>query len=120
MFVKSDNGPVGASHAFTKLESYLPSLKGRKFYGLTYDEGQTYFAGVIPTSEDKPGLWGLEVKNIPAGRYVKTKIKDWSRNLDQILPKFELMSQENKEDLSRPRIEFYRSQTELILLLPVI
>lgn len=117
--IKSANGPMGAGAAFTKLESHLPTLKGRKFYGLVSDVGKTYLACVALTSEDKPEIWGLEVSSIRGGKYAKTKIKDWPKNLDQVLPAFEWLSKEYKEDSSRPRIEFYRSQTELILLLPI-
>lgn len=120
MFVKSDNGPAGASATFVKLESYLPSLKGRKFYGLISGEGRNYLACVALTPEDKPEVWGLEVGSIPAGKYAKTKIKDWPKNLGLILSTFESLSKGSREDISRPRIEFYRSQQELILMLPVL
>jgi len=41
------------------------------------------------------------------------------KNLDKIGPLFDSMAARSKEDTSRPRIEFYRSLYELILMLPV-
>ena len=44
---------------------------------------------------------------------------NWEKNLPEIGKTFQRMSQENERDVSRPSIEFYRSQRELVLFLPV-
>ena len=68
IYIESATGVEGAPEAFRRLESLLPSLKGRK----------------LPTT-------------------------------------FAAMSEEfkNRVDASRPSIEFYRSQKELLLFLPI-
>lgn len=120
MYVKSESGPQDAGYAFTKLESKLLGMKGRKFYGLISDEGKTYLSGVAVEVGDSPETLGLEVTSIPAGKYVKTKIWEWMDRLDEIYPTFRSLSKKYKEETTRPRIEFYRSQKELILMLPVL
>lgn len=118
MFIRSDGGPALSSKAFNKLESGLKSLKGRKFYGLI--NGDNYLAGVVINKEDNPSEIGAEVGVIPGGKYFKEIINDWPHNLDKIKPTFEKMESEHKIDRLRPCMEFYKSQTELVLYLPII
>lgn len=120
MCVKSESGPAGAGYAFTKLESKLPSIKGRKFYGLISDGGKTYLSCVAVEEGDNPKALEFGVTAIPSGKYVKTKIWEWMDRLDEVYPTFRSLSKKYKEDTSRPRIEFYRSQKELILMLPIL
>lgn len=121
MFVKSDNGVKGSAKAFLKLESKLPSLKKRKFYGVLIgkpDEGE-YRSCVAIVDGDDPRKMGLSTWTIPGGKYAREKIKDWEQNLDKLPVVFNKMVKENKLDSSRPTVEFYRSQKELICLLPI-
>jgi hypothetical protein len=69
MFVASMNGPEGAGLAFDRLESRLPSLKGRKFYG-TLLNGE-YRACVATEAQDAPAAMGLETWIIPGGAYAR-------------------------------------------------
>ncbi len=52
MWFVAKDGPSGARAAFDELESKLPSLRGRKFYG-TYHEGE-YRACVAMNEGDDP------------------------------------------------------------------
>lgn len=117
MFVRAEGGSEGAKEAFDKLESRLPSLRGRKFYG-TYHAGE-YRACVALRPEDDPSAMGLDVWVIPGGRYVRAKVKDWSRRIPEIGKTFTALAEQYPADPSRPSIEYYRSQQELILHLPV-
>lgn len=64
---------------------------------------------------------GLDTGVIPGGLYVREKMKDWSSRIPEIGRTFMAMVERERHrvDNSRPSIEFYRSQDELILLLPV-
>jgi hypothetical protein len=44
---------------------------------------------------------------------------DWTSRTDQIGPSFGAMIRQHGIDRSRPQMEYYRSLTELHLLLPV-
>lgn len=113
-------GPAEAMH---RLESKLPSLKGRKFYGTfrRKPDGEEYFACVERTPSDDPATMGLEVGTIPGGLYIRRKVFDWEQVIaDGRLPTiFEEMVAAYPVDGSRPDIEYYRSMTELHLLVPV-
>lgn len=119
MFVEALGGPHGAREAFHKLEHALPSLKGRRFYGLISENGQKYLSCVALTSEDEARGLKFPTTTVPAGPYVRQKIKNWESQVGSIADFFHHLAESYVEDESRPRVEFYRSQTELILLLPV-
>jgi len=115
----------GPPEAFELLESKLPSLKGRRFYGtfrLT-PEGEEYWACVAMTEGDDPAAMRLETGTIPGGWYVRRRVEDWENVVrDGKLPELldELAgSNLSKLDRSRPSVEFYRSREELMIMLPV-
>lgn len=121
MYVKSANGPAGATEAFNKLEAKLSTLKGRKFYGLIFGSPPNliYWATVAISADDDPKYFGFPVWTIPGGKYAQTKLKDWNNNLDQIPKLFSELVTQYKIDEERPSIEFYRSMEELLLLVPI-
>jgi hypothetical protein len=117
MYVLSQSGPEGAKQAFNVLESRFKSLRGRRFYG-TFYEGE-YRACVAIQPEDNPEGLGLEASTIPGGKYVREKLMNWTRRIPEIGKIFMEMGEEHSYDPDRPSIEYYRSQVELHLLLPV-
>ena len=119
--VKADMKGKGPSAAFDLLESKLPSLKGRKFYG-TFQfkpDREEYYACVARVDSDDPGKMQLETGVIPGGLYVRSKLMDWEKNLSKLPGLFEEMAHTHDVDSKRPSLEFYRSQAELHLFLPV-
>ena len=64
---------------------------------------------------------GLASDVIPGGLYLREKMKNWTSRTDEIGKMFMAMGERERQrvDSSRPSIEFYRSQDELILLLPI-
>lgn len=121
--VKSEKGPAGARQAFDKLESKMPSLRGRKMYGVFYPKTGEYFACVMLNSEH-PDDMGFERSTIHGGRYAKRKISNWASKIQRISSEFKALEDDCVDngysiDQSRPSIEFYRSFTELIIMIPV-
>lgn len=122
--VKADMKGKGPSFAMEILESKLPTLKGRKFYGVFRvmpDGEEDYYACVARIESDDPDKMQLETGVIPGGKYARRKIINWERIIrDGQLPR---VSQEfahaHDVDPSRFSIEFYRSQDELQLFVPV-
>ena len=119
--VKADMTGKGPSAAFDLLESKLQTLKGRKFYGtfrLT-PNGEEYFACVARVDADEPQKMGLAEGTIAGGWYARRKLADWEQNLSRLPAIFAEMARSEDVDPDRPSVEFYRSHTELHLLLPV-
>jgi hypothetical protein len=120
MYVEAKGGLSGVGKAWSELESNLPSLKGRKMYGAYHDQDKVYRACVAIINEEEPKALGLPTWTIPGGRFAREKIENFPSRVEIIGETFELMEQEYKRDPNRWYIEFYRSQNEVILLLPIL
>lgn len=109
----ADQAPV----AFEQLEAKLDSLKGKKFYGVILDD--EYRACVAIDQNSKTSTLPFPIWSIPGGKYVRRKIPNWEENLTMIGKTFDELCQRPDFDPSRPLIEYYRSQKELLLMVPV-
>jgi hypothetical protein len=118
LFVEAAGGVAGAKEAFTALEAGLPTLRGRRFYGV-YFGGGSYRACMARRPEDDPAAMGLETWVLPGGRYARTRIDGWADRIHEIGGAFRAMASAHAEDPARPSIEFYRSRMELVLFLPI-
>ena len=67
--VRADMKGKGPSAAFNLLESKLPTIKGRKFYGTFQPtpDGEEYYACVVRIDSDDPEKMQLETGVIPGG-----------------------------------------------------
>ncbi len=117
MCIVAIGGLEGIKEAWDKLEAPLPGLKGRRFYG-TYLNGK-YRACVAIRDDDNPAALGLDTWTIPGGTYVRTKMENWSERTSEIGETFEALAAKYPVDPTRPEIEFYKSQKELILFMPI-
>jgi len=120
MYVEAKGGLSGVREAWSTLESKLPSLKRRKFYGTYHDDDKVYRACTATMDDKEPEKLGLSTWTIPGGKFVREKIVDYASRVEIIGETFESMAQEYDCDPNRPSIEFYRSQREVILLLPIL
>ena len=113
--------PAGITDSWQRLESKLASLKGRKFYGLTFfEDGQlVYYAGLQPIDEREINTLGFPTMKLKGGKYARVKLMDWNKHADEIGPIFDELMEEFKKDPEGPTVEFYRSQTELHLMIPI-
>lgn len=121
MYLVAEGGTAGARDAFKRLEGKLPSLRGRKFYGTFQPVTGEYRACVALEPGDEPDRMGLTRGVIPGGLYAREKMKDWMSRIDDIGRTFTALSERQRDrvDTTRPSVEFYRSQNDLILLLPI-
>jgi len=114
--VKAKSFPEGIRGAWQEIESKR-KIKGRKAYGLIFED--EYFAGLVSDGEIEERVTGLPPIEVAGGPCARIKLEDWQKNITQIGPLFAQMAAEHEVDPSRPAMEFYRSFTELHLLLPV-
>jgi len=120
MFVAGKAGePIAAQapEAFKALEARPPSLKCRKFYGVVL--GDEYRACVAIDCSDDPRALPHPTWILPGGKYIRRCILDWEERLDLIGPTFQALLRRPDVDGSRPCIEFYRSQKELLVMVPI-
>jgi hypothetical protein len=113
--------PVSAPRAFDRLESALPSLRGRKFYG-TFDPSTSEYRACVALQEgDHPEAVGCSRGIIAGGVYLRARLRG---ELDKTTPRisgtFAAMAVAAAPDPSRRAVEFYRRSDELDLLFPVL
>lgn len=118
---RADEFPGGIKAAWDRLESKLPSLKGRRFYGLTVCEGSqlAYFAGVMPVSDEEVASLGFPTTTLKGGKYARVKVLDWPNHTEEIGRIFDELMREYPMDPNGPSVEYYRSHSELHLLIPL-
>lgn len=119
---RANEFPAGIKDSWRRLEARLSSLRGRKFYGLTYFENGelVYYAGVQPLNEEEAASLGFPRITLKGGKYARVKLMDWNKYADEIGPIFDELMEEYKKDPNGPTVEFYRSQSELHLMIPIL
>jgi hypothetical protein len=107
--------------AWKTLEARLPSLKGRKFYGVCRREESewVYYAGLEPLDANEIDSLGFLTLSVKGGTYARAKLADWHNHTDQIPAIFDELEKTFRTDPARPNLEHYRSHSELHLLVPV-
>jgi hypothetical protein len=106
-----------APAAFDQLEAKLTTLKGRHFYGVVV--GTEYRACVAIGPEDDPARLPHPRWVIPGGKYVRRKLANWEEHRHLIGTIMTELRGRPDSDPSRPCIEYYRSQRELLLMASV-
>jgi hypothetical protein len=120
MCVRAVGGTKGASRAFETLESRLTTLRGRKFYGTYNPFTGEYRACVRAAEGENSESMGLEGWTVPGGKYASQKVQDWGSRLGELPQIFDKLASGRIVDKSRPSIEYYRSEEELIIYLPLL
>jgi hypothetical protein len=120
MFVAGDRAKSiseQAPAAFDMLEAKLETLKGRHFYGVIV-QGE-YRACVGVRAQDDLHNLPHQAWVIPGGKFVRRKLADWEQHRDLIGPTMLKLRERRDFDKSRHCIEYYRSQRELLLMVPI-
>ena len=84
--VRAEMKGKGPAAAFELLESRLPTLKGRHFYGSfrVLEGGEEYHACVERIPTDDPSKMNLEEGVIPGGLYARRKLTGWRDELSRL------------------------------------
>src|SRR5262245_43571654 len=115
---KYGNPGEAAGSAFYELEAALPSLRGRRFYGYYEPNARRYFACVIARDDD---ALDLDRRTLPGGAYARTRLRGHPPELyERIGDAFDAVAKAVAVDSSRPWLEYYRSEDEVDVLVPVL
>jgi hypothetical protein len=119
--VRADMKGKGPSPAFNLLESKLPTIKGRKFYGTFQPtpDVEEYYECIARIDSDDPEKMQLKTGAIPGGWYARRRFPEWEKKLSKLPGTFEEMAPLAAWTPPRPSLEFYRSQAELLVFPPV-
>jgi len=119
LVVAKDGEPgEAAGAAFSELEAALPSLRGRRFYGYYEPSARRYFACVVAQDDD---ALDLDRRTLPGGTYARSRLRGQPPELyARIGETFDTVAKSVAADESRPWLEYYRSEGEVDVLIPVL
>jgi hypothetical protein len=120
LVVAKDGDPgEAAGKAFSELEAALTTLRGRRFYGYYAPDARRYFACVVV--QDGDDVLDLDRRSLPGGAYARTRLRGRPPELyTQLGDAFDLVARSVAVDASRPWLQYYRSEGEVDLLVPVL
>jgi hypothetical protein len=121
MFLQVTDEPEQIRAAWGRLERMLGSRRGRKFYGIFNAVAGTYRACVELRDGDRAEALGLRSGVLEGGSYVRMRLRQKSpAQHSDILAAFEELQESDGRDRGRPRIEYYRRNGEVDVLMPVM
>jgi predicted transcriptional regulator YdeE len=110
--------PDGIGEAFDRLISMLPDGMHRPCYGICYgtEKGIHYIAAIAGSTSEAATL-NLQSYIIPKGDYVVKSIANWRDKLPAIKEAFHELLSGDCADISRPCIEWYKNDNEMLCML---
>lgn len=98
----------------------LVGLRGRKMYAAADVAAGTYTTCTPIRSDDDPDDLGLDVGDLPGGRFLRGRLVGEPPALyDLIGPGFEELEAAGPVDRGRPLVEFYKRRDQIELWVPV-
>jgi hypothetical protein len=120
MFKRVADEPDAIIRGMAEVEEAV-GLRGRKYFGAFDVNGAEYRVCVQLRDGDEPDAIGLEIGELPGGRYARVRLEGEPPGVYSLIgPTFERLARRPDRDASRPGIEFYRRETVIDLLLPIL
>lgn len=112
--------PEGISEAFDSLVEMLPGGFSRSFYGIIEMRGTDllYKATAEELYEGEAEQYNCDRSLISKGEYLAETIRDWRGKTNSIKDVFQSMIQDSRADRNKPAIEWYKSNEEMVCLVP--
>lgn len=116
--VQAKSFPHEIGKAFGVLINSLPTIEGRTFFGISYQDknrGMIYNAAVLESYEGEGEHYGFNTYIIKKGEYFSQMLKDWKKDETSIGQTFKKMS-ELRTDTVFPCIEWYQGDDVLCMV----
>jgi hypothetical protein len=110
--------PVGIKETFDSLVAKVPEGLGRNYYGISYmNDGKViYIAAVEEKNEGEAQKYNCQNYRIEKGEYLAEYVHDWMTKTDSINQVFHEIMQNEKADCSKPCVEWYKNDNELVCM----
>ena len=112
--------PEGIGEAFDSLIAMVPEGLNRSYYGISYmtsDNKVVYIAAVEEKTKGEAERNKCERFIIEHGKYLAVSVKDWRKKTDTIKDVFHEMMNEKNIDHSKPCVEWYKNDDEMLCML---
>jgi DNA gyrase inhibitor GyrI len=120
MFLQVRGEPEQIQKAWAELDRLVGSRRGRRFYGIFNAVAGTYRACVELREGDRAEALGLTRGVLEGGAYLRMRLRQkLASPHEHVLAAFEELQQSSARDRGRPRIEYYRRQGEVDVLMPI-
>jgi len=111
--------PEGIGEAFDSLIEMVPEGLNRSYYGISYmtpDNKVVYIAAVEEKNKGEAERNKCERYTIEQGKYLAVTVKDWRQKTDTIKDVFHGMMHEKNIDRSKPCVEWYKNDDEMLCM----
>ena len=111
--------PSGIGEAFETLAKKISDGYDRSYYGISQiiNEAIIYKAAAEEKYEDEAEKYHCERFIIEKGEYLMVAINDWRKKTDCIKDIFHEMMQDNRFDNTKPCIEWYKDDNEMLCMI---
>ncbi len=116
---KVNSFPAGIGVAFDELIKKTGDPAGaRAYYGISeFKEGKMiYYATAEEKTEGEAEKYNYEKLKIEKGEYLTSTLFDWRKKTECIKDVFYEIIQDNRVNKSKPAIEWYKNDNEMICL----
>ena len=111
--------PLGVKEAFSALLDMIPEGFKRSYFGLSYmdDKGKiVYIATAEEKDEEEAEKYNCERYTVEKGEYLAVTFDDWLKKINCIKDVFHEMMEDDRADKTRPVVEWYKTETEMLCL----
>lgn len=114
--------PNGIKEAFDALIDLLPDGVDRTYYGISYMIGDqvVYHAAVQELNPGEAEKYNCTRYVIEKGEYLADRVHQWMKKVNTIKEIFANMLHDDCPDESRPAIEWYMNDNEMICMVRVV
>lgn len=115
-YVTAESFPQGITAAHEKLHSMLPSMKDRKFFGISYPDKThniIYKAAVEELYSGEADKYGCETFVIRKGKYISETITGWQEDTAKVGQTFEKLLTTQGIDKNGYCLEMYTGEDEM-------
>lgn len=111
--------PLGVKEAFGTLLDMIPDGFKRSYYGISYidETGKIiYIATAEEKYEGEAEKYNCEQYTVEQGEYLAVTISDWLKKIDCIKDVFHDIMEDERADKTKPVLEWYKTETEMLCL----
>ena len=114
--------PEGIGEAFDSLIQMVPEGLNRSYYGISYmtpENEVVYIAAVEEKNKGEAEKNKCQRYIIEKGKYLTVTVLDWRQKTDTIKDVFHEMMKEENLDKTKPCVEWYKNDDEMLCMLKV-
>jgi hypothetical protein len=117
-----DTFPQGIDEAFQSLVNSVPGGFTRSFYGISKMERDhmIYIAAAEEIEPEEASKNKYQRYCIDKGEYLTVTIRDWRNKTGTINGVFQRMMQDHRIDRSKPCVEWYKDNSEMVCMVKMM